>query len=228
MRRNGPNWTMVVILIVSIGIHAWFLGHLAGLYRSESLSYIEIALEEKKLSTSRSIPRPPQRTKPQLPNMREMEPVKALSVKPSQIPPGADAARVSNSLPEAIPSPEKPEFSKNQVFSWSPRTEGMEGIPPAYGTHQDYFSMIRMKIESNKKYPPSALRKQMQGRVGLSFTISKEGTVERLEVKQPSRYQVLDEAAQAAVKAASPFPRPPPQLFQGPVSVEITIVFELM
>ena len=87
---------------------------------------------------------------------------------------------------------------------------------------------MRMKIESRKKYPAAAMKQQMQGRVAVRFTIASDGTISGLEVRQPSRYRLLDDAALEAVKAASPFPRPPAKLFNGPVRVEISIVFELM
>lgn len=44
----------------------------------------------------------------------------------------------------------------------------------------------------------------------------------------PAAVEVLNQAALAAVRAAEPFPRPPATLFNGPILVEVSIVFELM
>ncbi|MBW2106971.1 MAG: TonB family protein [Deltaproteobacteria bacterium] len=42
-----------------------------------------------------------------------------------------------------------------------------------------------------------------------------------------SRHRVLDTAALRAVKDASPFPKPPSQIYKGDLTLEIDIVFEL-
>jgi protein TonB len=87
--------------------------------------------------------------------------------------------------------------------------------------------MVRMKIESRKRYPFSARRNQEEGKVVVRFTILTDGSIRGLQLAGASPYESLNEAALKAVRSASPFSKPPPKLFNGPVLVEIGIVFEL-
>ncbi len=226
-RRRRPNWILAGFLVVSLGFHAWILGHIAGLYNSKALTYLEISLEEKKNPVARSIPRPPEKRRPpeaETPQVTQTTPVpmKAVQPPPQQVP-----AKASKSIVEPIDVPEKPDAARLDAMNWVPPSAAAPSGPPPYGAREDYFSMVRMKIESRKTYPSAAKKQQMQGRVAVRFNIGADGSVSGLEVRHPSRYRLLDDAALEAVKAASPFPRPPRQLFDGPVLVEISIVFEL-
>jgi len=227
-KRRRPNWILAGFLVGSITFHAWILGHIAGLYNSKALTYIELSLEEKKNPAVRNIPRPPERRRPpdaETPQVRDVIPVPMKAVQPprQQVP-----AKASKSIVEPIDVPEKPDAARLDAMNWVPPSSAAPSGPLPYGAREDYFSMVRMKIESRKKYPAAAMKQQMQGRVAVRFTIASDGTISGLEVRQPSRYRLLDDAALEAVKAASPFPRPPAKLFNGPVRVEISIVFELM
>ena len=88
--------------------------------------------------------------------------------------------------------------------------------------------MVRMMIESNKQYPYAARKRQIEGRVVLRFVIKANGMVKEVSLVEPSKHRLLDEAALEAVRASSPFPRPPARLFSGPVPLNICLVFKLM
>ncbi|MCD6265055.1 MAG: energy transducer TonB, partial [Deltaproteobacteria bacterium] len=63
--------------------------------------------------------------------------------------------------------------------------------------------------------------------VTIRFVITSEGNVRQTKVVKTSRHRVLDTAALKAVKDASPFPKPPSQIYKGDLTLEIDIVFEL-
>lgn len=228
VRGGGPNWVMAGLLALSLALHVWILGHIAGLYETRALTYIEIGLEEGKNPAARNIPRPPERRRPPDPETPQVPRANPIPVKAVQPPPQQAPARAQKGVVEPIDVPERPDAAMPQALSWAPPSAAAPAGPPPYGGREDYFSMVRMKIESRKRYPPAAMKMQMQGRVSVRFSIEPDGAVRGLQVIGPSRYQLLNDAALEAVKAASPFPRPPSQLFNGPVHVEITIVFELM
>jgi len=96
-----------------------------------------------------------------------------------------------------------------------------------YVTSNDYFEIVRLRIESHKRYPGAAKTRQIEGRVTVRFVIEPDGRVSSSKVVESSRHRVLDQAALSAIKDASPFPRPPMNLFKGPIPLEITIMFEL-
>ena len=226
--RRRPNWIMAGFLGVSLALHAWILGHIAGLYESTVLTYIELGLEEKRNPVVRNIPRPPEKKRPpetETPKVERAMPVPMDAVQP---PPEPAPRRAQESLTEPIDVPARPDAAMPDAVSWAPPSTAAPAGPPSYGAREDYFGMVRMKIESRKRYPPAAMKMQMQGRVAVRFMIESDGSVSNLEVREPSRWQLLNDAALDAVKAASPFPKPPSRLFSGPVHVEITIVFELM
>jgi protein TonB len=87
--------------------------------------------------------------------------------------------------------------------------------------------MVRLRIERHKRYPRLAKIRQIEGRAKVRFVIDPHGKVQDVMIVKGSRHQRLDEAALNAIRMASPFPRPPRHLFSGPISLEITIVFEL-
>ena len=94
-------------------------------------------------------------------------------------------------------------------------------------TPNDYFEIVRLRIESYKRYPNAAKARQIEGRTTVRFVIERDGRISLLKVVRSARYRALDQAALSAVKEASPFPRPPKNLFKGPIPLEITIMFEL-
>jgi protein TonB len=90
-----------------------------------------------------------------------------------------------------------------------------------------YFQVVRERIAQKKTYPLLAVDRQLEGQVTVRFTIAADGRVSEINIVTSSRRRVLDRAAIATVKAASPFPRPPESLFHGPIQLSVPIVFRL-
>ena len=205
------------MILVSLGIHVIIFMHIAGIYRSNALSVIELTVRDEKPDT-RSIPRPRMRHK-----TPKVSDVNKIDFRKQQIPQmkiDPIETESPDTITEQIAMPDTSALSAD-VADWSPAGAAN------YLTKGDYFDMLRLKIESNKKYPPSAQKRQIEGRVVIGFTLSPAGRVSSAEIVQSSRHSALDQAALNAVKAASPFPRPPANLFDGPLQMKITIVFEL-
>jgi len=58
-----PNWLLRGLIGVSFGIHLMIFMHVAGIYKSSALTYIELTLRDISKPPSRSIPRPRLRPK---------------------------------------------------------------------------------------------------------------------------------------------------------------------
>ncbi len=61
------NWLLRGFLILSIGFHAVILVRIADVYRTENVRYIEIELPVPEAPAARSIPKPPNRSRPSPP-----------------------------------------------------------------------------------------------------------------------------------------------------------------
>lgn len=88
--------------------------------------------------------------------------------------------------------------------------------------------MIREKIETKKVYPERARQRMIEGRVTLQFVILNDGKVSSVAIVRHSGDMSIDKAAVRAVSDAGPFVQPPPYLFDSPIPIELTLVFELI
>ncbi len=224
-KKNKPNWLFRSLIGVSVVIHAFVFMHIAGIYHSSALSFIELTMEDLSKPFSRNIPRP--RLKPKdIKKPREMQKIEIKKrVMPSFKP--IKVARVdnniSNGIAENISSSDLLGGSGLDLAGWDPNA--MAGLKEIL-TRKDYLELIQLRIESHKKYPKMAKMKRIEGRTSVQFTIALNGTISGLSIVTGSRNKSLDDAALAAVEDSSPFPRPPLKLFSGPIPLEITIVFE--
>jgi protein TonB len=206
--RKGPNRLLQGMILVSLGIHALVIMHITDIYRLKTLQYIEFSLQENTKPFIRSIPRPPQLSK------ADVKPVtpKAFQRTPMQLP-DANQIRIGPGdihLPSSL----------------------MEGVSSAKGiglpTKQDYYEMVRLRIDREKKYPNEAHSMHYEGKVTLSFVINLEGFVRDLKIVKPCPHKVLNEAALQAVRDSNPFLRPPPRLFKEDILIELNVIFELL
>lgn len=208
---------------ISILIHIVLLMHIAGIYRSEALTFIELTVQDMTKPVGRTIPRP--RIMNQTPEVTRVENIRIAKQQPI---PSINMDTVSevspSNLTEQIAVPNIPGFSGN-ISQWQP--VGIAGASQ-YLSREDYYDMLLLKVESRKTYPRSARNRQIQGSVDVGFTLETDGNVSNLKIVKTSRHPELDQAALDAVKNASPFPRPPLGLFSGPKKMTIKIQFELM
>lgn len=224
--KRKPNWLLRCLIGISIGIHLVIFMHIAGIYKSEALTYIELTMKDFSKPPSRSIPRPRLRPKtPKQPNdVKKLNVHKRVipSLKPIKIDP-VDK-NLPDSLVESVGMPDIPNDTGLKITNW--HADHQIGTSD-YITTNDYFEMVRLRIESHKKYPSAAKTRGIEGRATIRFVISQDGQVTSLGIVKSARHGTLNRAALNAVKEASPFPRPPRNLFKGPIPLEITIMFEL-
>ena len=207
---------------ISLVIHLFIFMYIAGVYQSHALSYIELTLQNISKPFTRSIPRP--RYRPKTPQLQEVKKLmvtrqlmpclKHMKLEPTE-------KELPDSLMEGVSIPDIPETSNLRIADWNP------GGSEEFVTTNDYFEMVRLKIESCKKYPDAARARHLEGRVKIQFVITTNGQILSLKVVKHARHGILNRAALDAVKNAVPFPRPPPSLFKEPLHIEITILFEL-
>lgn len=218
-KKRNPNRLLQALICISLGIHVLLFMHISGIYRSHALSYIELTLQDISKPYTRSIPRPRMRTK-----TPEITDVKKLNIQKQYIP-KMNIDPVDNNLPdtlmEDISTPDIPDRSELAIADWNP------GVHVNFATTNDYFEMVRLKIESCKRYPDFAREKHMEGQTKVRFVITPDGQISSIEIIKATRHDTLNRAALCAVRDAAPFPRPPKSLFNGPLFIEITIMFEL-
>ncbi len=227
-RKTRPNWLLIGLIIPSVCIHLVIFLHIAGLYHSNAVSCIEIAIRNISAPEVRNIPRPRHRPNPHI-RPKVVEEIKMNRIAPPAIQPirldPADKT-VPDSLVESI-SADNPvsNLPGLQIGRWQaePLASG------DFGTAEDYFEMVRLKIEQFKKYPVSAQSRHIEGRITVEFAIDPDGTVSSIEIRISSRHKILDDAAVEAIQKASPFPAPPTTIFtqNQPIRLVLAVVFEL-
>ena len=202
--RKRPNRLLQGMILVSLCIHALVIMHITDIYRSRALQYIEFALQEDPKPFSRAIPRPPQAPK------AEMKPSHAKLVQMTSL---------------QIPDADQINISQGDFNLSADLTSGIGlGLP----TKQDYYELVRLRIDQEKKYPKEAQSMHHEGKVTVSFVINLEGYVRELKIVKPCPHKALNEAALQAVRDSNPFSRPPPRLFKEDIVIELNVTFELL
>ena len=224
--KNKPNRLLLALIGVSLAVHMVVFVHITGLYHSKALTYVELTLRDVSGPPTRSIPRP--RPRPKAPRRQELNELKITKrampqFKPIQI--EAVDKDLPDSLVEALSIPDVPSPPGVDIANWSPGA--LADASAEHESANSYFDMVRLKIERHKQYPDIARIKLIEGRVTIRFVITPEGAVRACEIVKSSKHEILDTAALGAVRDAAPFPRPPRLFFEGEVSVQLTILFEL-
>jgi len=225
--KTKPNWLLHSLIGVSLGIHLVIFMHITGIYRSRMLNYIELTLKDVSGPPKRDIPRPRHRPKPP-DRVREVKRLKVTQrpipqLKPISIEPAE--RDLPDSLVERISRPDIPNYPGLNITKWSPPEELV--AESDYATSNSYIEIVRLMIEKHKHYPNLARAKRIEGRVTIRFMITPQGDVKNVEISRSSQHKILNGAALKAVKDAAPFPKPPGHRYQGKLTLEVSIVFEL-
>lgn len=69
--------------------------------------------------------------------------------------------------------------------------------------------VARVERIGNLNYPDEAKRRNVHGQLVMTVAVRRDGSVERIDIIQPSGYPVLDDAAMRTVRLAEPFPTLP-------------------
>jgi protein TonB len=101
----------------------------------------------------------------------------------------------------------------NEYYQKLPRRKFIGARTQEY-RYAQYIEDWRVKIErfGNLNYPEQARHDQIFGKVRVSVSIKADGSIEKIEVDQPSGQRLLDAAAVRLVKLAGPFSPLPPDI----------------
>ena len=104
---------------------------------------------------------------------------------------------------------------------------GAIGDGPIEGPGDDYLDRLKRWLEKYKRYPEQAKKDKQQGQLVVSFTILRDGTVLDPRIERSSGFPLLDAAALAMLRDASPVP-PLPQSYRAPrLGVDLPVGFSL-
>lgn len=82
------------------------------------------------------------------------------------------------------------------------------------GPGDNYLETVRRWVTRYKKYPDDAIKQKQEGIVALGFKFTRDGTVTDAWIEKSSGFPMLDQAALAMIRAASPIPKVPDR-YQG-------------
>lgn len=227
---HRPNFLLYGFIVLSLVIHVFIFLHIAGIYESRAISYIELSMQQLSSPDARKIPSPRIRPKPSI-----VSQVKAIQAPKIQIPPIRMEKILDQKIDPSYAKIDFPQLPDRMNVSGLlvpglhlPGPAGDQDAPMEFASAQDYFDMLQMRIHRFKKYPDAAKINHIEGRVKIQFVLTDDGSLTQIKILKSSRHGNLDEAAMDAIKRASPFPRPPGSLIKTPVTLQIDILFELV
>ena len=222
---NRPNRLLQGLIIFSLGIHFILFLYISRIYGSKVLTYIELTVTDTSKPETREIPRP--RPRPKISEVlqdvkkiqisRPVQPVRQTKIDPAndkyaeEIMEGISVPKIDSSLAGGVGDYKVTDFLGNNV---------------EFGSPQDYFDMVILRIEAVKKYPEKARAMQKEGKVTVQFVIDLNGIIRDIRIIEPCSHDILNKAAFQAVKDASPFPKPPKRFFNHDVPLQLKIIFE--
>lgn len=95
---------------------------------------------------------------------------------------------------------------QSEAYAKRPKRKFISANTREYG-YAAYMRAWVARVEriGNVNFPDEARQRKLSGELVLTVAVRRDGTVERIDVIQPSGYPVLDEAAQQIVRLAEPF-----------------------
>ncbi len=243
LRRLGLN------IGISMVLHFIIFTGFSQIQMFESHVVTDLTFHDISEPPSRSIPRPPRPTSKGLSGSDDIMDIKNYRVSAaSPMPSAAESSKPvgsghqhggsisgisgitagsdgSISIP-TVPGIAVGNYGQN-ISQWKQEKMGDITAAADYSTFRTYLDIVKLKIEKNKKYPEFAKRTQLEGTVTLRFTVTLNGDVKNTEIVKSSSHPVLDDAAMKAIKDATPFPKPPAQLFKEEIPLQVSIVFQL-
>lgn len=136
--------------------------------------------------------------------------------KPMQEPIKETTQKVEEQKTEIVPQPVKP--VENAPVAPKVDTNELEA---------QYLSKLRSQIEKNKVYPNSAKRLNQNGKVYVTFIISKDGQIINIKINKSSNFEKLDEAALkilADIGSTEPIPK---ELNKTSWEITVPIVYQI-
>jgi protein TonB len=155
------------------------------------------------------------------------DPVIKKVVKPKPKPkPRIKKKRPTKPTPKAKPEPVIAETKpvtppeEKQAAPQSPPAR----IQPRVNLREQYLAKLLAMIEAKKYYPTIARRRNLEGKIEVSFNLSCDGKVSKLNIT--GQHNLLRKAAGKAIDAAQPLPEPPSQV-ECPIPVHYAMAYTL-
>ena len=221
--KKRPNGLLQGFILISFGVHIILFLHVAGIYESRAVSYIELSMHQISKPNHRMIPKPRMRKiPPKVPDTKNVTMKKMII-------PQIKVDTLNNNQDHTYEQIDIPNLPDNMdVSGYSIPSLKLQNPVVQFTSAKEYFEMLNLRIHSFKKYPEFAKSRHIEGRVKIQFMLAEDGSILNLKINKSSRNKSLDNAALEAIKKASPFPRPPAFLFKTPVTLSINILFELV
>jgi protein TonB len=137
------------------------------------------------------------------------------------------AARLDRPVPEAPGLGSGPGGKGGLGTAEAGAGQGALGAGPIDGPGDDYLDRLRHWLNKYKHYPEEAQKQKQHGQLVVSFTILRDGTVRDPQVERSSGYPLLDAAALAMLREASPVPALPEKYRASQVAVDLPIAFSI-
>lgn len=126
----------------------------------------------------------------------------ALEVPPLDVPSGRELIERSMEMARLAAEIER----QSQAYAKRPKRKFLNANTQEYA-YAAYMRAWVARVEriGNLNFPSEARTRRITGQLVLTVQVRKDGTVERVDIIQPSGYQLLDEAAVGIVRLAEPF-----------------------
>jgi periplasmic protein TonB len=131
--------------------------------------------------------------------------------------------RFAENFPVADDAPEE----KASAHPETTPAPAVAGTGSGHLPSRSYFAAVLARIEAVKQYPPSAVRRHIEGNTVVTFRLAPDGQLLFNHLQKSSGYRMLDQAALAAVQDAAPFPGFADTTDTLPQSLSVTISFVL-
>lgn len=222
---NADRLIFIGAVVASIGVHGVILSGGRTVVASEyeqppqivRVSLVEIEPQPVGRMEPPEPDPPPPIPEPVSQPVPAVEPVAAPEPEPPPVEPGE---RIENEPVGAI----VPDSSVAVRPSAAPATE----VARDPRRLQEYQQRVRNRIEEHREYPLPARRREQEGTATVRFVIDRRGRiVEGPEIEQTTRFQILNEAALAAVRNAAPFPRFDERVGPETITFLVPIVFSI-
>ena len=90
-----------------------------------------------------------------------------------------------------------------------------------------YARLIKERIIMHWSYPPEAKNNLVEGRLLVLFSLSKDGTLPRLDITKSSGYSILDQEAAKAIRSSAPFPSFPEHITVSRLNVRASFDYNI-
>ena len=93
--------------------------------------------------------------------------------------------------------------------------------------YSSYAKIIKERLMQHWTYPPDAVENLMEGNVRVLFSMNKEGGLIRVDIIRNSPFDILDNEALRAIRAAAPFPPFPESVRASRLSIKAGFAYRL-